>query len=243
MIRDVICVWTKCRYRELAEILAKYAYITCFPLVENLENMVLLGSIHRNELHYILSHQIGREKRLEEFNRKNSANLNASTSVLNDQNSELGDISLTVPDVKDIKNLKDDDDDKTASTSKLDKSNSHSGLLKRINSFNKKPSRFAITKIANEAASQSQGDLPMSLKNSRSEPSSPKPGSQKNFLTPRMPKSILKHNNSSTTLSPFANNGGQLTPTPSESKFNAAIEKLFLLGKHKDIKVIFFLNI
>lgn len=220
MVRDVICIWTKCKYRELAEILSKYPNITCFPLVENLETMILLGSIHRNELHYILNQQIGRERRLEEFNRKNT--MDESTSALNSDNnnnfSELEEISLQVPNIKDMK------DQKTVSTSKLDKSgDSQTSLLKRINSFNKKPSRFAISQIANEAASISQGDL-STLKNSRSEPSSPKPGNQKNFLlTPRMPKSILKHNNSSATLSPYSINGQYIQAPPGKTKIKKII--------------------
>lgn len=183
--------------------------------------MILLGSIHRNELLYILNQQIGRERRLEEFNRKHppsSTNLGESLSVLNDSNghdnnnnneNDLEDISLQVPDLKDLKA-------KTVSTSKLDKAsddkqqgNSQTSLLKRINSFNRKPSRFqlsAINQLASEQASKSQMDL-TTLKNSRSEPSSPKPSNQKNFLTPRMPKSILKHNNSAATLAPYSNYG------------------------------------
>lgn len=211
MVRNVISIWTKCSYRELAEIITTHPTITCFPLVENLENMILLGSIHRNELHYILNQQIGRERRLEEFNRKNTPTIEGSTSALNDtdndnnNNSELEDISLQVPDLKEIK------DERTVSTSKLEKGYSQNSLLKRINSFNRKPSRFAISQIASEAASRSQGNLP-SLQNSRSEPSSPKPGGQTSYLlTPRLPKSILKHNNSSATLSPYSNNG-QSTP-------------------------------
>lgn len=246
MIRDVICIWTKCNYRELAEILTKHASITCFPLVENLESMILLGSIHRNELLYILNQQIGRERRLEEFNRKNTpSNLGGSMSALSDSNGrssregnshnghddnnnedDLEDISLQVPDLKEIKA-------KTVSTSKLDKQsvdkqpagNSQASLLKRINSFNRKPSRFqlsAISQMANEAASQSQVDL-STLKNSRSEPSSPKPSNQKNFLTPRMPKSILKHNNSAATLAPYSNYSQYTQPPPGlwtdQSKF------------------------
>ena len=234
MIRDVVCIWTKCTYRELAEILTKYASITCFPLVENLESMILLGSIHRNELLYILNQQIGRERRLEEFNRKHppsnlGESVGESMSALNDSNGhddnnnedDLGDISLQVPDLKDLKA-------KTVSTSKLDKQsddkqqgNSQISLLKRINSFNRKPSRFqlsAISQMANEAASKSQVDL-STLKNSRSEPSSPKSSNQKNFLTPRMPKSILKHNNSAATLAPYSNYGQYAMQPPPGTAF------------------------
>ena len=142
----------------------------------------------------------------------------------NNNEDDLEDISLQVPDMKELKA-------KTVSTSKLDKQsddkqqgNSQTSLLKRINSFNRKPSRFqlsAINQMANEAASQSQVDL-STLKNSRSEPSSPKPSNQKNFLAPRMPKSILKHNNSAATLAPFSNYGQYaMQPPPGNTDLDA----------------------
>ena len=81
MVREVVCIWARCTYKQLSDILTRHLRITCFPLVESRENMILLGSIHRHELSYILSHQLSRERRLQEFQRRYSTQDGVRVSV------------------------------------------------------------------------------------------------------------------------------------------------------------------
>lgn len=64
MVDDVKFIWNNMTYHSLQKVLQKNPYIDQFPLVDNAENMRLLGSIHRDELLKMIEEQIGRKQRL-----------------------------------------------------------------------------------------------------------------------------------------------------------------------------------
>ena len=67
-ISDVKYIWYGMTYSELRDILKQGRKLKGFPLVDNPDQMVLLGSIRRQELIAAIEKQIGRDKRLAEKN-------------------------------------------------------------------------------------------------------------------------------------------------------------------------------
>ncbi|XP_053200651.1 chloride channel protein 2-like isoform X2 [Panonychus citri] len=72
MTRDVVYVWRRCSYKDLLNTLETFVKIETFPLVDTPSSMILLGSIQRHELRYILNKQLSKEKRLQEVQRRYS---------------------------------------------------------------------------------------------------------------------------------------------------------------------------
>lgn len=72
MVREVIHVWRECTYRDLRNVLKSHRQIQSFPLVESPNSMILLGSVQRQQLQAQLSRQLGRERRLQEVQRRYS---------------------------------------------------------------------------------------------------------------------------------------------------------------------------
>lgn len=65
MVRDVRYIWHGISYQRLKEILKENRKLRGFPLVDNPESMILLGSIQRLELIKLIEKHIGRERRLQ----------------------------------------------------------------------------------------------------------------------------------------------------------------------------------
>lgn len=65
MVRDVKFIWQSISYTALKNVLKKNKHLRSLPVVDNPENMILLGSVQRHELIKMIDKQIGREKRLE----------------------------------------------------------------------------------------------------------------------------------------------------------------------------------
>ncbi|KAL1115624.1 hypothetical protein AAG570_005914 [Ranatra chinensis] len=65
MVRDVKFIWHNMSYFELKNVLKENKNTRSFPLVENPETMILLGSIQRIELIKTIERHVGRERRLE----------------------------------------------------------------------------------------------------------------------------------------------------------------------------------
>ncbi|XP_043281094.1 chloride channel protein 2 isoform X2 [Venturia canescens] len=65
MVRDVRHIWHGISYEKLKEILKENRKLRGFPLVDNPESMILLGSIQRLELIKLIEKHIGRERRLQ----------------------------------------------------------------------------------------------------------------------------------------------------------------------------------
>lgn len=65
MIKDVKFIWNNMSYHELKAVLKENRGLRSFPIVENPETMILLGSIQRLELIKIIEKHIGRERRLQ----------------------------------------------------------------------------------------------------------------------------------------------------------------------------------
>ncbi|EZA49145.1 hypothetical protein DMN91_005253 [Ooceraea biroi] len=65
MVRDVKYIWHGISYQKLKEILKENRKLRGFPLVDNPESMILLGSIQRLQLIKLIEKHIGRERRLQ----------------------------------------------------------------------------------------------------------------------------------------------------------------------------------
>lgn len=65
MVRDVKNIWHGITYQKLKEILKENRKLRGFPLVDNPDSMILLGSIQRLELIKLIEKHIGRERRLQ----------------------------------------------------------------------------------------------------------------------------------------------------------------------------------
>lgn len=70
MVRDVKYIWHGITYQRLKETLKDNRKLRGFPLVDNPDNMILLGSIQRLELIKLIEKHIGRERRLQVRNLK-----------------------------------------------------------------------------------------------------------------------------------------------------------------------------
>lgn len=65
MVRDVKYIWHGISYQKLKDILKENRKLRGFPLVDNPDSMILLGSIQRLELIKLIEKHIGRERRLQ----------------------------------------------------------------------------------------------------------------------------------------------------------------------------------
>jgi len=65
MLREVKYIWVGINYRELREVLKDGKKLRSFPLVDNPQNMILLGSIQRTELITAIEQLIGKDRRIE----------------------------------------------------------------------------------------------------------------------------------------------------------------------------------
>uniref|UniRef100_A0A1B6EB21 Chloride channel protein n=2 Tax=Clastoptera arizonana TaxID=38151 RepID=A0A1B6EB21_9HEMI len=65
MVRDIKYIWNNMSYHDLKKVLKENRRLRVFPLVENPDNMILLGSIQRIELIKVIERHIGRERRLQ----------------------------------------------------------------------------------------------------------------------------------------------------------------------------------
>jgi chloride channel 2 len=216
MVRDVVCVWIGCSYKQLRDLLGSHARINCFPLVESRQNMILLGSVQRHELAHILSQQLGRERRLQEFQRRYSTQDGASRASISEETGKRDSVVNGNPDP-----MASDSDQMPAvvsATQTMDnKSSLNPGfaqtaapLLKRIGSLNRKSSRFAVTQIApsNTGAPgivSSKHSVLSKSADIEGRPYSPPPASAPNSPKSTI-KSILKPN-VSYTISPHSTLG------------------------------------
>lgn len=65
MVRDVKYIYHSMSYEQLKAMLKENRRLQSFPLVDNPDSMVLLGSIQRMHLIQLIEQQIGRERRLQ----------------------------------------------------------------------------------------------------------------------------------------------------------------------------------
>ena len=70
MIRQIKYIWNGMTYNELRDVLRLDKSLKGFPLVDNPNHMILLGSIQRTELVSSIEKQIGRERRLKVANQR-----------------------------------------------------------------------------------------------------------------------------------------------------------------------------
>merc|ERR1719369_321638 len=72
MVRDIKYIWYGMTYKEMRNTLREGRKLRGFPLVDNPDQMVLLGSIKRTELITAIEKQIGKDKRLAEAAMRNN---------------------------------------------------------------------------------------------------------------------------------------------------------------------------
>ena len=70
MVREVKYIWYGMSYKELKDVLKAGRKLKGFPLVDNPNCMVLLGSIQRKQLIDAIETQIGKERRLQVANER-----------------------------------------------------------------------------------------------------------------------------------------------------------------------------
>lgn len=70
MVRDVKFVYHKMTYEQLKQLLLDNRNIHRFPLVDNTNSRILLGSIQRPQLVGLIERQVGRERRLFEATKR-----------------------------------------------------------------------------------------------------------------------------------------------------------------------------
>jgi len=94
MLSDVKYIWYGMSYAELRDVLRQGKKLKGFPLVDNPEHMVLLGSIRRQELIAAIEKQIGRDRRLAEQSvRRQEASARRVRQNLQDQEGRLKEIA------------------------------------------------------------------------------------------------------------------------------------------------------
>jgi chloride channel 2 len=64
MVSNVKCIWQGMTYTQLRTMLKEYINFNGFPLVDNPDQMILLGSVKRDELISAIEDQISRDRRL-----------------------------------------------------------------------------------------------------------------------------------------------------------------------------------
>lgn len=64
-VRDIKYIYHNMTYEELKALLKNNRRLKSFPLVDNPDNMVLLGSIQRIHLIQLIEQHIGKERRLQ----------------------------------------------------------------------------------------------------------------------------------------------------------------------------------
>ena len=101
MLSDVKYIWYGMSYAELRDVLRQGKKLKGFPLVDNSEHMVLLGSIRRQELIAAIEKQIGRDRRLAEKSvRRQEASARRARQSMQDQESRLRQIARELDQAK-----------------------------------------------------------------------------------------------------------------------------------------------
>ena len=101
MLSDVKYIWYGMSYQELREVLRQGKKLKGFPLVDNPEHMVLLGSIRRQELVAAIEKQIGQDRRLAEKSvRRQEATARRARQSLQDQEGRLRQIARDLDQAK-----------------------------------------------------------------------------------------------------------------------------------------------
>ena len=101
MLSDVKYIWYGMSYQELREVLRQGKKLKGFPLVDNPEHMVLLGSIRRQELIAAIEKQIGQDRRLAEKSvRRQEAAARRMRQSLQDQEGRLREIARDLDQAK-----------------------------------------------------------------------------------------------------------------------------------------------
>lgn len=81
MVKDIIYIWHNCTYRDIKNVISKHHNLQTFPLVHAPTNMILLGSIHRDELARLAHGRLSRQRRLQEVRRRYSIHEPATVVV------------------------------------------------------------------------------------------------------------------------------------------------------------------
>lgn len=79
MQTELMFVWEKCTYRYLRHLLNSKKKLKLYPFVKYPDNMILLGSVERSELQFLLDNHLSQKRMKDDF-RKSMQNLNMPIS-------------------------------------------------------------------------------------------------------------------------------------------------------------------
>merc|ERR1719153_689484 len=142
MVRDIRFIWYGMTYKELRDILRESRKLRGLPLVDNPDQMVLLGSIQRTELISAIEKQIGKDRRLAE----------ASVRWAEEMEKESEERRKNEEDFR-IRKLQEELEREEEKKDKQDK-NVNGGLkdAKEDESVsNRRPSRFAVSSVLDKS--------------------------------------------------------------------------------------------
>merc|ERR1719167_248330 len=208
MVRDIKFIWYGMTYKELRNTLKEGRKLRGFPLVDNPDQMVLLGSIKRQELISAIEKQIGKDRRLAE----------ASVRRAEERDRMMRE-DLKVQEDRRIKELQDELERVKKEQEERVKSESNAAYEEPDQSISpqgktRRPSRFAVSTVDDKGsgADDTTSTLPF-LPSPRAALGTASPQGESN----RQIKGILKkQQDSSYTIHGFA---GQTTISPMSTPY------------------------
>ena len=168
MNSDVKYVYYGMTYTELKMLMKEDMTLKVFPLVDNSEQMILLGSIQRNELVATIEKQIGMDRRLEV---KSARRRNLEV----ERKRKMRDLQMKNQEQKikileeELEKAKQDTktDDNSREEDNLDKENNN--LLSTVNEAGRRPSRFAVSSVTESTSPSPSRNIKGILKHSVSD--------------------------------------------------------------------------
>lgn len=70
MEKDLLYVWEGCTYRYLRHLLNTKKHLNVYPYVKSPESMILLGTVERVELQYLLENHLSKDRMIEDLKKK-----------------------------------------------------------------------------------------------------------------------------------------------------------------------------
>ncbi|XP_065159562.1 chloride channel protein 2 isoform X3 [Atheta coriaria] len=132
MLREVKYIYHTITYEQLKAVLKDARQLQSFPIVDNPDNMVLLGSMQRIQLIQLIDHQIGRERRLQVAAERAEAERRAKE--LRQRRPSRFQV-VPAPDVLGVKNLSENQLNQPSTFNPVFGGQPKKSILKKTNSF------------------------------------------------------------------------------------------------------------
>jgi len=187
MVRDIRFIWYGMTYKELRDILRESRKLRGFPLVDNPDQMVLLGSIQRTELISAIEKQIGKDRRLAEASVRWAEEMEKESEERrkNEEDSRIRKLQEELEREEEKKDKQDKKVNGGLKDAKEDESVS-----------NRRPSRFAVSSVLDKSEVEDNQTVDLMTLSPSTSPTSPKTSPNKdtteldNFQTPEPAKQI-----------------------------------------------------